>query len=675
MNASDEHEQTPLISSNRDVNRTNNRRSRNQGPYYISTLSNSSTLDLLPQPQRPQPLHQHLDRARRHEQAHAITPRHWLVLLLACLLLFGNYYCYDIPAALNVQLGEWLGDDYATHQYHINLLYSVYSLPNIILPLLGGFLIDRLSASRMLILFSLCICLGQGLFAVGVSFKSIWTMVLGRFIFGIGGECLEVAQAKITTDWFKSRWLGFALGLNLSSARIATALNDNVSPAIAVHGGGVVSASWAGVFVCATSLFCGVGLAYLDRPESRKESGVRLDARDRHKDEIRSRKDNIVGRQAINVSSDSTMTMSSVALQEEEEIEKENEMAEDDQMLYSEIFTLQPNFWILSLCCISLYGAVVPFIHISSDFLQKKWYMKNPTRAGAVMSIPDIVSSVGSPLCGYLVDRFGHRARYIPLSAVLLIWTHAQLGFTFINPVFGMFILGLAYSLFASVLWPCIPFLVKDHQLGTAYGLVTIALNISLTFFPMLVASILDTTKGSYLHVEGLFITLACIGLFLSVLLNILDHRQGGYLQTSELPLGEELLPEGVYEDHIRSEQGPIRHQAINNHNHHHDLYDPHAPGFEYRRQRRYSQELLLEEDEEDLEDVQDRVTTMPVGEGIITVIPHRRRHSMAGFAGQLERTRLRNYAHHARDVPSLNAFPGSMPHEPSPYLSSQPRF
>ncbi|KAF9120682.1 hypothetical protein BG015_006017, partial [Linnemannia schmuckeri] len=316
--------------------------------------------------------------------------------------------------------------------------------------------------------------------------------------------------------------------------------------------------------------------------------------------------------------------------------------------------------------------AAVPFNHISSDFLQKKWYMKNPTRAGAVMSIPDIVSSVGSPLCGYLVDRFGHRARYIPLSAVLLIWAHAQLGYTLITPVIGMFILGLAYSLFASVLWPCIPFLVEDHQLGTAYGLVTIALNISLTIFPMIVASILDTTNGSYLYVEGLFIILAVIGLLLSILLNVLDHQQGGYLQLSEDPTAEEPYTEGGYENHIQDNHyyhhGPIRHQAQQ---HHHDHYDPREPGFEYRRQRRYSQDLLGEEGE-DLDDIQDRVTTKPVGEGIITVIPHRRRHSMAGFAGHIERSRLRNYANHAREAPGLGAVPGSMPHNPSPYLSSR---
>ncbi|KAG0203441.1 hypothetical protein BGX28_004268 [Mortierella sp. GBA30] len=680
-------EQTPLIFDSRE-NISAVHHGRNRDSYYATQrrtnppkLLNSSHSaegnplnhrDLTPQPSRqPRLLHQNLERVHRHEQAHAITMRHWAVLLLACLLLFGNYYCYDIPAALNVQLKDWLGTDYATHQYHLNLLYSVYSLPNIVLPLFGGFLIDRLSASRMLILFSLCICLGQGSFAMGVSVKSIWIMVLGRFIFGIGGECLEVAQAKITTDWFKSRWLGFALGLNLSSARIATAMNDNLSPTIEDLGAGVIGASWVGFGVCVLSLVCGCGLAYLDGAVSRKQAGVRLDARDRKKDAlVRSRTDNIIGREAINVSSDSTVTMSSEALEEEEEIEKEAEMADDDEMRFSEIFTLRPNFWILSLCCISLYGAVVPFIHISSDFLQKKWHM-SPTKAGTIMSIPDIISSIGSPLCGYLVDRFGNRARYIPLSAVFIIWAHIQFGFTLITPVVAMFVLGLAYSLFASVLWPCIPFLVEDHQLGTAYGLVTIALNISLTLFPMVVASILHDTRGSYQHVEVLFIALGGIGLFLSVIFNALDHREGGYLQLAEQVSPSQILYSENEHYERRSQRGL---QQLPQQVPLHDHYNPREPGFEYRRQRRFSQDLLQEEDP-DIEDVQDMVTTKPVGEGIITIIPHRRRHSMAGIIGRIEGTRLGNYAHHSRVTPELNSMSGSMPHEPSPYLASRPRF
>ncbi|KAF9112322.1 hypothetical protein BGX27_003531 [Mortierella sp. AM989] len=448
----------------------------------------------------------------------------------------------------------------------------------------------------------------EGVFALGVSVKSIWLMVLGRLIFGIGGECLEVAQAKITTDWFKARWLGFALGLNLSSARIANALNDNISPAIATNSGGVVGASWTGLAVCVLSLICGLILSHLDRAESRRSAGVRLDAR--KKNHIPSRKDNIVGQQAINASSDSTMTMSSVALEEEDEAEKENEMAEDDR---------------------------------------KKWYMKNPVRAGAVMSIPDLVSFIGSPICGYIVDRFGNRARYIPLSAVLLIWAHAQLGFTMVTPVAGMLVLGLAYSLFASVLWPCIPFLVKDHQLGTAYGLVTIALNISLTFFPMIVASILHVTGGSYMYVEGLFICLAVIGLVLSIILNVLDRCQEGYLQPTEVFLFSEPQDSNVEYERVVYDQRELHSPQ--------DHYNPREPGFEYRRKRRYSQDMFTEEDP-DIEDVQDMVTTKPVGEGIIVMIPHRRRHSMAGFTGQMERARLSYYAHRARATPFLNDIP-----------------
>ncbi|KAG0220489.1 hypothetical protein BGX31_010955, partial [Mortierella sp. GBA43] len=480
-------------------------------------------------------------------------------------------------------------------------------------------------------------------------------MILGRLVFGIGGECLEVAQAKITTDWFKARWLGFALGLNLSSARIGTALNDNLSPSIAAHAGGVVGASWTGFAICVLSLASGVWLARLDRADSRKSAGVRPDLAYKRNSRIQSRSDNIIGRHAINASSDSTMTMSSVALEEEEETEKDDEMAQDDQMLYSEVFTLQPNFWILSLCCIALYGSVVPFIHVSSDFLQKKWYTNDPIKAGRVMSIPDIVSAIGSPLCGYLVDQIGHRARYIPFSAMFLIWAHVQLGFTLTTPVAGMFILGLGYSLFASVLWPCIPFLVKDHQLGTAYGLVTIALNSSLTILPMLVAYILDVTEGSYAYVEGLFITLAVAGLVLSILVNVLDRRQGGYLQLADEP---SLDPYDLYEDND-GRTGERREQRFQQ-----DPNDPREPGFEYRRQRRFSRELLHVEDA-DIEEVQVMVTTRPVGDGIIAVIPHRRRHSMAGFAGHLDR------ASRSQIGPYRSTRPGRTSNRSSPFFTT----
>lgn len=100
-------EQTPLISSNRESTTDSRLGPGRRGFYSVEpNVANSRPRhDFLPRPQRQPPrLHQSLERASRHEQAHVITSRHWLVLTLACLLLLGNYYCYDVPGVCPVWL-------------------------------------------------------------------------------------------------------------------------------------------------------------------------------------------------------------------------------------------------------------------------------------------------------------------------------------------------------------------------------------------------------------------------------------------------------------------------------------------------------------------------------------------------------------------------------------------
>ncbi|KAF9987996.1 hypothetical protein BGZ75_010190 [Mortierella antarctica] len=173
----------------------------------------------------------------------------------------------------------------------------------------------------------------------------------------------------------------------------------------------------------------------------------------------------------------------------------------------------------------------------------------------------------------------------------------------------------------------------------------------------MIVASILHGTEGSFIHVLSLFILLGVIGLFLSGMFNVLDYRQGGYIQLLEQAPSSEAQypPDDYYSQSTRRDL--LQQQQVQRQ----DRYNPREPGFEYQRQRRFSEDLLQEEDP-DIEDVQNMVTTRPVGEGIITIIPHRRRHSMAGFAGHMERTRLGTYAHHARVAPELNMKTRNLP-------------
>ncbi|KAJ3305489.1 hypothetical protein HDU76_005004 [Blyttiomyces sp. JEL0837] len=117
----------------------------------------------------------------------------WTVLLLACMVMFGNYYAYDIPAALNRPLQDYLKEQDEPYQYQLNLFYSLYSLPNIILPFFGGYLLDMFGTRKLMTILSALVCGGQLLFAVGVTFKTYWIMHFGRVVFGIGGETLSVA--------------------------------------------------------------------------------------------------------------------------------------------------------------------------------------------------------------------------------------------------------------------------------------------------------------------------------------------------------------------------------------------------------------------------------------------------------------------------------------------------
>lgn len=55
----------------------------------------------------------------------------------------------------------------------------------------------------MILTFSSLICIGSIVFSIGVGAKSFSIMVLGRVLFGLGGESLEVAVTRITTDWFQ----------------------------------------------------------------------------------------------------------------------------------------------------------------------------------------------------------------------------------------------------------------------------------------------------------------------------------------------------------------------------------------------------------------------------------------------------------------------------------------
>ncbi len=130
------------------------------------------------------------------------SPMRWAILVLACLMLVGSYYCYDIPAAIKTQIDDYMGDP-SDYEIKFGLLYTLYAAPNVILPFFGGYLVDRFGVRICLLSFASLIAAGQVIVSFGISIKSWPVIFLGRLIFGFGGESFSVANSALLADWFK----------------------------------------------------------------------------------------------------------------------------------------------------------------------------------------------------------------------------------------------------------------------------------------------------------------------------------------------------------------------------------------------------------------------------------------------------------------------------------------
>jgi MFS family permease len=187
----------------------------------------------------------------------------WLILLVSGIITLGNYYCFDIPSVLYEQLSQYF-EQSAFFDLRFNLLYILYSIPNILIPLFGGYLTDQWGKRLMIVIFSILILFGQFIVAIGCSLKDFNMILFGRFVFGLGGESLMVSLLTLLTSWFEGKELAFSLGLMFSFARLGSASNAWVSPSIA-YDKGVAIVFWFGALLCFFSFVCTLFVVVLDQ--------------------------------------------------------------------------------------------------------------------------------------------------------------------------------------------------------------------------------------------------------------------------------------------------------------------------------------------------------------------------------------------------------------------------
>lgn len=194
-----------------------------------------------------------------------------LALIMASMLLLGVFFTVDIPAAVQNQLIHVS----STQHFDINsleysLFYSVYSIPNIIVPLVGGYMVDSIGVKTCIVLFCSISLVGQAVFSLGVALKSYYLALAGRAVLGLGGENIlgmnqSVAESTLLSQWFKGKYLALALGIDTSFARLGTVANFLVEPVLYSITGDLNMGMVLGVGVMGAILVCGFILLYLDK--------------------------------------------------------------------------------------------------------------------------------------------------------------------------------------------------------------------------------------------------------------------------------------------------------------------------------------------------------------------------------------------------------------------------
>ena len=414
------------------------------------------------------------------------TPKFYYTVsafILISLLSFGSGFSYDNPAALQKVIIRTLKINNAEYE----ILYLVSSWPNVIVPIIGGYLLDRVLGHRLgAILYSSSVVLGQAIFLLGSGLNLFWLMCIGRFFFGIGAENMAVAQYTYAGRWFKGRQISIVFGVMFTFTRLGSILDFNLTQAIfnalstqlGFNDNLCLSLSYTlGFCLCILSLTFAIILAVVDK---RAEKYVRFN-------------DTFLGK---------------------------------NKCVTVKNFKFPLNIWFIFLVIICAY-LVFPFITLSPMFYQTK-YGYSSTLASFTVSIFFITVTLVSALNGFLIDRAGLNIIWVLLANILTIISHSILAFTFWPPAISAVFLGLGFSLAITALWPLPTFIIPVTQLGTVNGCALAALSLGEGLFSVVSGVIVD--HFGYFSLEIFFILMSLFGLFATILLFCSDRMKGGVL-------------------------------------------------------------------------------------------------------------------------------------------------
>lgn len=391
------------------------------------------------------------------------------------LALIGNYYVYDSIGPVADLLARQLGFS----DTQIGTLNAIYSVPNLVMVLVGGVLVDRYSARTVTLVTTLVCLIGAVTTALGEQFP---VMVIGRLLFGLGAETMIVAVTVAFAQWFIGRYFALLLALSISFSRMGSYLADR-SPSFAreLYGQGWQPPLWLAVGFAATSVIGGVLYWTVDRKESAR----------------------------------GTLALA----QPSERIDWRN------------LLRFRIEYWYVVGLCVTFYSVIFPFRSTFAIKYLQHAHGLSLEAASTMNSYVFLAAVFVTPVFGLLLDRLGHQALLLAIGSLALPLSFITLS----NGNEGLWIatvlLGVSFSLVPAVLWPAVARYVAAEQLGTAYGLMTMLQQAGLVAANFVVGYVNDASGASAANPSGyapmlwLFGALSLAGFVFAALLVIHERR------------------------------------------------------------------------------------------------------------------------------------------------------
>ncbi|MCF8370328.1 MAG: MFS transporter [Bacteroidales bacterium] len=386
----------------------------------------------------------------------------WTALIILSFTMFAGYMFNEIISPLKPLIDAdpsfgWDGSDFG-------MFFSAYGWFNVffLMLLVVGFLLDKFGIRFSTISSAAIMVIGAAIkyyaFKTDMGDAQIFgfgarlmTACFGYALFGVGVEYAGITVSKAVVKWFKGKEMAMAMGMQVAIARLGSFVPL------------MFGAYFATITSIPTTVFMGVLILIIG----------------------------FIGFLVYNIMD--------VKLDKEDKAAAANDEPEELFKLSDlKVIISNRGFWLIAVLCVLFYSAVFPFYKYGPDLMVNKFGVSDKW-AGLIPSIVPFGTIFLTPFFGGIYDKKGKGATIMIIGAALLVVVHVIYWLPSITNMYLAFanaiLLGIGFSLVPSAMWPSVPKIIPEKQIGSAFAIIFWIQNFGLWGIPLLVGIVLKNTN------------------------------------------------------------------------------------------------------------------------------------------------------------------------------------